>query len=64
MLQLTADKVVMISEQPICCWSQSRQKHGSQAGAVNALDLPLGVKPAEPACEAVADNVVAGHFGE
>jgi hypothetical protein len=64
MLQLTADKVVMISEQLLCFRSQSRQKHGLQVGAVNALDPTLGEKSAKPACEAVAGGVVVGHFGD
>jgi hypothetical protein len=57
MLQLATDKVRVISDHLICLWSQSRQKHGSQHRPSNALDPTLGVKPAERAFEAIADNV-------
>jgi hypothetical protein len=66
MLQLAPDKAraVMRSEQYICFCSQPRQKHGFQAGAVNALDLPLGVESAVPKFEAATGNIAVTHFGE
>jgi hypothetical protein len=64
MLQLAADEMGVVSEQPLCFWSQARQEHGLQAGSIDALDSALGEKSAEPACKAVADNLVVGHCGD
>jgi hypothetical protein len=59
MLQLTEDKV--LGRTPPC---QSREKHGLQAGTVNAFDAMPRVKSAERTFETVASDIVVGHFGE